>query len=123
MKALSVRNPWATLIERGQKTVELRSKRTRHRGPLLIVSTGRANMRLLRSFGFEKADVGMGQALCIVDVVECRVATPDDVGPACVAPPEGSYAWVFANARPVQRFPLKGQLSMFDVEDSLLFKA
>lgn len=36
MKALSVRQPWATLIVAGLKRVETRTWATRHRGPLLI---------------------------------------------------------------------------------------
>ena len=35
-RALSVRQPWASLLVAGVKTVETRSWRTRHRGPLLI---------------------------------------------------------------------------------------
>ena len=36
MKALSVRQPWATLIVCGRKRIETRTRPTRHRGPLLI---------------------------------------------------------------------------------------
>lgn len=36
MKALTLIQPWATLIVSGHKRVETRSWRTRHRGPLLI---------------------------------------------------------------------------------------
>ena len=36
MKALSVTQPWATLIATGQKQIETRSWGTRYRGPLYI---------------------------------------------------------------------------------------
>lgn len=36
MKALTVRQPWASLIAAGVKTIETRSRRTSHRGPLVI---------------------------------------------------------------------------------------
>lgn len=36
MKALTVRQPWASLIAAGVKTIETRSQRTHHRGPLAI---------------------------------------------------------------------------------------
>src|SRR4051812_281998 len=36
LRALSVRQPWAWLIVNGYKDIENRSRRTQHRGPLLI---------------------------------------------------------------------------------------
>lgn len=36
MKALTVRQPWATLIVTGRKAIETRSWRTKYTGPLLI---------------------------------------------------------------------------------------
>lgn len=36
MKALTIRQPWASLIAAGVKTIETRSQRTHHRGPLAI---------------------------------------------------------------------------------------
>lgn len=36
MKALTVHQPWAWLIVNGYKTIENRTRRTSHRGPLLI---------------------------------------------------------------------------------------
>ena len=51
MRALSVKQPWASLIASGQKTIETRTWRTDYRGDLLIVSSrqpadqGRAEMQ------------------------------------------------------------------------------
>ena len=39
MKALSVKQPWASLIASGKKSLEIRTWRTDHRGPLLIVAS------------------------------------------------------------------------------------
>ena len=36
MKALTVKQPWATLILAGEKDVENRTRRTNYRGPLAI---------------------------------------------------------------------------------------
>ncbi len=36
MKALTIRQPWASLIAAGVKTIETRSWSTRYRGPLAI---------------------------------------------------------------------------------------
>lgn len=41
MMTLSVRQPWASLIAWGDKTIEHRSWETPYRGPLLIHASGR----------------------------------------------------------------------------------
>src|SRR5437762_1138392 len=41
MKAISVLQPWASLIVHGRKRFETRSWQTRHRGPLLIAASAR----------------------------------------------------------------------------------
>jgi activating signal cointegrator 1 len=47
MKALTIRQPWASLIAAGIKTVETRSRRTSHRGPIAI----HAGMKRPEPFG------------------------------------------------------------------------
>lgn len=39
MKALSIKQPWASLVVAGHKTVECRTWKTSYRGPLLICSS------------------------------------------------------------------------------------
>ena len=41
MKALSLRQPWASLIADGRKTIETRTWRTHYRGPLAIHASAR----------------------------------------------------------------------------------
>lgn len=44
MKTLSVQQPFATFIAQGWKTIEVRTWRTDHRGPLLIASSKGGNL-------------------------------------------------------------------------------
>jgi len=44
MKALSIKQPWAELILRGRKTIELRSWNTRYRGYFLIHASKKVDM-------------------------------------------------------------------------------
>lgn len=118
-RALSVRAPAAWLIRTGRKRIELRSKPTTHRGPLLIC----AGMRTLEREALVSADelqaalaAPRGCALCIVDVIDCRPATPDDASAACFAPEPGSWAWVLANPRPVATSAVSGVLGLFWAE-------
>ncbi len=115
MRALSVRQPWASLIESGRKTVELRSWSTRYRGPVLIL----AGVGIWR--GTEHPIGPRGVALCIVDLVDVRAATPDDADAACIIPPDGfGYAWVLANASAVRNVPVKGKLGLYTPGENLV---
>ncbi|HEY5021798.1 MAG TPA: ASCH domain-containing protein [Gemmatimonadaceae bacterium] len=113
MKALSVRAPWSELIARGDKTIEVRSKRTHHRGPLLIcsgVSWAALGVELHGRIGER------GVSVCLVDLVDCRPIELSDTDAACFDVrrlKKPHFAWVLENARRVDAVPILGQLSMF----------
>ena len=98
MRALSVREPWASLIASGEKTLEIRSGRTHYRGPLLICATQPS-----------------GNALCVADVIDCRPMTPLDCDAARVSFRPGHFAWVLANVRPIKPFAVRGRRGIFEV--------
>ncbi len=102
MKALSVRAPWARLIASGQKTVELRSRRTHYRGELLICESGG------------------GGAVAVVELLDCRDATREDAPHSCVEPPPGHFAWVVRVVRRVTSPQIKGRLGFYDVDEALI---
>lgn len=114
-RVLSVRQPWASLIASGKKTIELRSWSTRFRGAVLIIS-GVAVWR-----GADDYEIGpRGVSLCIVDLIDCRAVAAGDAVSACLAPPPGfDVALVLANARPVERVPVKGRLGLYRLPDDL----
>jgi hypothetical protein len=104
MKALSVRQPWASLIASGKKTIEVRSWRTHYRGPLLICAAKRPS------------GLGpVGVALAIVNLIDVRPFNPRDARAACCnAAPDG-FAWVLRDVRRIDPFPVAGKLKMFEV--------
>ncbi len=51
-------------------------------------------------------------ALAVVDIVDCQQA-PNYEPEA--ANRRARYAWVLANPRPIEPFPVKGKLGLFDV--------
>ena len=111
MKAISIKQPWASLIAAGIKTREIRQWPTDHRGPLLIVSSRRPVIDGHRH----------GAALCTVEVVGCRKMTADDVPFACVPHIyHGHYAWVLGRVQLIEPFAVLGQLRLFDVADGLI---
>src|SRR5689334_7925632 len=107
MKAISIHPIWAGLIADGQKTLEIRSWRTTHRGPLLVCATLNPPCR----------GVPSGCAVCTVVVADCRPMRPDDEAAAGCAYRPGLHAWVLTHvqrlAKPV---PVRGQQRLFEVD-------
>lgn len=111
MKAISVRQPWASMIANGEKTIETRTWSTNYRGDLLIVSSKRPAIDGLP----------LGQALCVVRLVDCRPMTQDDVPVAGCHTYYGAQAWCLDNIRPVGGpFAVRGQLGLYEVDDKLI---
>ncbi len=110
MKALSVKQPWASMIAQGTKTIETRTWATDYRGDLLIVSSKKP----------EIAGLPAGKALCVLELVDCRPMTEDDVPAARCEMYEygiGAFAWVLSNLRPVEPFAVRGQLGIYEVDE------
>ena len=98
MKAITLWQPWASLIATGAKTFETRSWKTTYRGPLVICSAkgGLSKSELIHHLCFSSISEGLasirkkpadpsrpysvlslydlpkGYALCVVNVVDCK---------------------------------------------------
>ena len=114
MKALSIKQPWTELIASGRKTIELRSWSLEYRGELLLVSGLRFDPR---GAPFD-VDGPRGVAVCVVELVDIKRATPDDSDAACFPVDAAAelFAWVVANPRRVAPTPVRGVLGLFNVE-------
>lgn len=118
MKALAVRQPWASAIMDGVKTIELRTWKTDYRGPLAIVASG-------KPCKMEDGEIlPAGGIIGTVDLVDIRPLVPSDWKGACVYKKDivagvysRHYAWVLKNPRPLDTMiPCKGKLHLFEVE-------
>lgn len=131
MKALAVRQPWASLIISGAKNIENRSWATHYRGPLAIYA----------SRVFSAADMREGQRACgrlraifpgefptggIVGVVDFTGLILPDIPPAFPGGLRrewyewGAVGWVFKNPQPCEFVPYTGRLGLFDIPDGLV---
>lgn len=133
MKALSIRQPWATLILHGQKDIENRSWATRQRGQVLI-HTSKGMTRdewedamifagpMLREiytldaafdelFSFESQS--RGGIVGVMNIVDC---VSSSASPWFM----GDFGFVLADVRSLPFTPLKGSLGFFDVPDGLI---
>ena len=106
MKALSVRQPWASMIVSGEKTIETRGWSTYYRGDLLICSTKQPIFPMQPS----------GYALAIAELIDCRPMIQNDELLACCKIYPGAYSWILKNIRLIKQFPVKGRLGLFDVD-------
>jgi hypothetical protein len=121
MMALSVRQPWASLIAAGVKRAEVRPRPTRHRGPLLICASRswRASadgLAAVQRLGHDIAALPRGVAIAVVDVVGCRPMAEGDAGAACCPLEPGAFVWLLTGARPIEPFAVHGRLGLFNVE-------
>lgn len=133
MKALTIWQPYASLIPKGLKHYETRSFKTNYRGPLLIHSGHKSMRWILKHSNEEALDVAIeifgteelmnlpaGCAICIVDLVDCIEMTPEFI--AAQSPTElavgdwqpGRYAWKMENPRAVDPVKLIGKLGFWD---------
>lgn len=135
MKALSIRQPWASLIVLGIKDIENRTWTTRERGTILVHASkgmtrdehedaiefaveairkdsrniGSTKTRTLRELGFAFDDLPRGGIIGQVDIVDCvRFSN----SPWYM----GAIGFVLANAKPLPFRPFKGALGFFEVE-------
>lgn len=124
MKCLSIKQPWASLIARGIKTVELRTWAPKYRGPLVICAgstmSRTPNARNAREY-FSQDEFPLGVSVCVVDLVDVRAIEAGDAKRSCCATIEDrELAWVLANPRRTPPVPIKGVLSFFPPPESLL---
>jgi len=107
MKALSVRQPWASLIMLGIKPVENRGWSTLYRGPLMIHASRRhdhdANVSLAPD------QLVYGAVFGIVDLIDIVTEHPSTFF-------TGPFGWVLINPRRIAPIPLRGRLRLFDVD-------
>jgi hypothetical protein len=68
MKALSVRQPWADCIAEGEKTIEVRSWQTKHRGVIAIHASSRPDTDI----GEYTEGLPLGVVVCTVEIIDCR---------------------------------------------------
>lgn len=123
MKALSVKQPWATLLVEGQKTIEVRSWGTAYRGHLLIcASAAPRNVFWHDKVDMEHRLMHAGCIIGIVDLIDVRpmVQADDDASAGHFMP--SAMAWVIKPVSFCRPDPISGMLKLFDVPDDKIVR-
>lgn len=143
MKALTIKQPWATLIALGEKKFETRSWQTKYRGPLAIHAGKSIDKEafneptiysaLLKHGIKQPNDLPIGAVIATAYLTECHKITSDyysmydeekagtDKGHLIEGDEwwfgnyeEGRYAWQLGDVQAIKPSPVKGQLSLWE---------
>ncbi|MGB6294809.1 MAG: DNA N-6-adenine-methyltransferase [Rivularia sp. (in: cyanobacteria)] len=138
LKAISLWQPYCSLITLGLKKYETRSWKTNYRGKLLICSTGKLTKKQYQQYlkignslelpVWSEINFPCGKAIAICDLVDCIPITPSFIAQQsetevlCGDWEVGRYAWKLKNIQPItEPFAVKGKQGLFNIcVDTLL---
>ena len=107
VKALTIRQPWASLIMAGIKDVENRSKPTRFRGTIAVHAGQGVSAEGMAAHGHLADSYPAGAIIGTVDIVDCV----RDSGSEWAM--DGHWHWILANPRPCAPVRADGKLSFW----------
>lgn len=111
MKALSIRQPWASLIISGAKDIENRTWSTTHRGPLLIHASKRVDIDADTRGLLTRAEIDAlprGGIIGAVMVIDCVTSSPSVWF-------TGPIGWRLEDPRALPFIAYRGQLGLFEI--------
>ena len=98
--ALGVRQPWAELIVRGIKTIEVRSQNTNQRGTIYIYATKKPSTiapaaQAIEEYHLDLDTLPRGLLIGTVELVDSTPCKTDDAAASCVSTAwlENQFAW------------------------------
>lgn len=126
MKALTIKQPWATLIMQGDKRFEFRSWQTKYRGELLIHAGKRIDKEAIKRLSkYLPKELPLGEILGKVTLVDCVKMSPkfkkmllkENKDIYTDSSFKENYGWQLENVE-VFKEPLeaKGRLSLWEYE-------
>ena len=130
MKVLSIKEPFATLISNGKKTIETRSWKTKYRGEIYIHASiskidkkTQNRLDLMKLLGDD--ELHYGKIICKCNLVDCIYMDEDFVNDIkkdtqeyiCGHYEIGRYAWVLDNIEILDEpIDAKGKLGIWNYE-------
>lgn len=137
MKAITILQPWASLIACGAKQIETRSWATKYRGKIAIhAGRGIADIPDYLEEAIEGAlfycheerfieELPRGQVIAIANLVDCQLMTKELIQEkkrtvqglnelAFGYWEPGRFAWILDNIRPIEPVPAKGMQRLWE---------
>lgn len=125
MKALSIKNPWASLIINGYKEYEFRTWKTKYRGKILIHSSLGIEKNILNKFKDYDLDYNNGYIIGEATLSDCILVTDEfyhellniDSTVYELSTHEMKYAWKLENIIKYENpIKAKGNLGLWNYE-------
>ena len=129
VKALTIREPWASLIVNGYKEYEFRSWKTNYRGKILIHAGIGSDKEYLDRFKEYDLEYGKGEIIGEAELIDC-IKVSDEFQKVLNNKNrlvygsnnyDQKYAWKLINIKKYdKRIPVKGKLSLweYDINDN-----
>ena len=123
MQAITLHQPWASLIANGSKQYETRNWSTNYRGPIAIHAGKKqdsSNSRLLELAGASNiSELPAGAVVAIAELIDCIQMTSEfitsqsETERACGDWTAGRYAWKLENVRAIEPVAIAGKQSLW----------
>ncbi len=107
MKALSIKEPWASMIASGTKTIETRTRKTNFRGWLLLHASQKPKATL------------SGNVFALAYLSDCVPMTEAHEHQAGCDCYDGAWAWIFKAVYRIPPVPMKGKLGIYEVDEDI----
>ncbi len=132
MKAITIKEPFATLIKNKKKYIETRSWKTNYRGEIYI-HAGVAKLdksikaRTELSKLYTEDELNFGNIICKCNLVDCVYMDEKFIEEAKKNHDNyvsgyysvGRYAWILDNIEVIKPIPKKGQLGIWNFNDKV----
>ena len=127
IRALTIRQPWPELILRRRKPIEIRSWRTKYRGPLVIHAGARVDVSSANRLGLNPDELVSGAFVGVAVLKDVRPYTRDDARVLKMRRGNlggwspGLFAWVLTQPRRFGKpIKAKGKLGLITVSNAIL---
>lgn len=131
MKAITIKQPFASLIIEGYKEYEFRTWRTKFRGDILIHAGKGVDKKAMEKYKHLVSDFPSGCMLGIVSITDCikiddeaREMLKDNIVYDNVVNNKDweGFGFKIENIRKVENTPANGKLSLWDFEGEIIEK-
>ena len=128
MKALTIKEPWASLIINGYKEYEFRSWKTKYRGKILIHTSLNIEKDMKERFKEYNLDYKPGYIIGEAELVDCILVDKKfngdlkKINPLVYAKSNHveNYAWKLENIKKYDKpIPCKGKLGLWNYEGEI----
>ena len=110
MKVISIKEPWATLILEGKKTIETRTWKTNHRGKILLHASQNPKSRI------------SGHIFAMANLVNCKKMIKEDEPAACCEIYPKAYSWFLEDIKLLKLIKIKGNLGLWEFDPKKVIK-